>query len=810
MPPKSKQKTKSKCKLCAKQEESGAIWGHELCPLHRTCGEGDHWDPYNCADCKKQKSKLTKMADDNARDNFFYQMYMMLRDTAKYKSETSQSEWTYHQGINTIFSNIPVPPISSFILSPPIEDNDNDGQSDGGASSHSQNSVISMVAQNRERLDKEMSDTVSKKIDDNFNSVDDYLHSNDHSDNNIPEFRVHKRDNIQQNIQSTRNAANKDNIPQDEVNSRNNYRQDSTRNTPNSESSFRRGDNIPPQQYNNSANSEIEFAPGAEHHSEEYDEYWDEDFVDDRYDDGQYDNHNSQSPDDYNNDHYNEDYYNTHSDSYGPQYHHPDNRRQYQSYTPYGSNSNFYPLNNRHTNSFQDPYAAQIAFNQRKNTHPRFQDENNYNFQSPPQPIRKQMDLDPISGQIWIMFDPTKHVKKDNNRMEVASSQGSFTCHVRYRVGHPDQFQTIYGPVSNSIAPIMEGRVAHSILLETFKRTSSHNQIDKSQCTMDSHIEPNHMVAKIMDLLKDNMPHIMTAAINRKEKDLFDSFPKLAFGSSSLVNFGLGWTLSGSSIYATFAKDKELDPLDFAIQLGMTTMKFSVHATLLKTERYQRQCLLQLFTQLHYFDLYAEKIDGAEDALKTRNDIQSTHMYAMAKPSIFILRYILKNWLSTKVRIRKAILPDRSKPAANALLSSNPFENKIFPDKDIRELRMSSQNKNILPALGLSFKGNWTNDNSEPPTKKQKTYHTDGYQTNEIPPFQRSKDFQRKPYNRGGWNQQRSRPGRGKSAYRGRGYASRQKSGNQANREFNTDNKEKSYNARDKSYNKDKSQNQEK
>ena len=61
MPPKSKQKTKSKCKLCAKQEESGAIWGHELCPLHRTCGEGDHWDPYNCADCKKQKSKLTKM-----------------------------------------------------------------------------------------------------------------------------------------------------------------------------------------------------------------------------------------------------------------------------------------------------------------------------------------------------------------------------------------------------------------------------------------------------------------------------------------------------------------------------------------------------------------------------------------------------------------------------------------------------------------------------------------------------------------------------------------------------------------------------
>ena len=76
---------------------------------------------------------------------------------------------------------------------------------------------------------------------------------------------------------------------------------------------------------NNSLNSEIEFAPGPEHH--EPNEYQDEDLDDGHYsDDGDYDNdhdyHDHPSQDTYQNEHYNEDYYSNHSDAYGPQYHH--------------------------------------------------------------------------------------------------------------------------------------------------------------------------------------------------------------------------------------------------------------------------------------------------------------------------------------------------------------------------------------------------------------------------------------------------------------------------------------------------------
>ena len=135
--PKFKHKTKSKCELCLKQEGS-PIWGHQLCPLHRSCSEGNHWDPMNCSECKIQKVKAREMTDDDAREKFFYRMYVMLRDTAKYKSETSQSDWSYEQGIKKLFlcsdEPMPVPPISSFIFSPPMEENDSADHSDGGAS----------------------------------------------------------------------------------------------------------------------------------------------------------------------------------------------------------------------------------------------------------------------------------------------------------------------------------------------------------------------------------------------------------------------------------------------------------------------------------------------------------------------------------------------------------------------------------------------------------------------------------------------------------------------------------------------------
>ena len=829
---KSKHKTKVKCDSCLRYEDN-PLWGHQQCSAHRDCAQGNQWEPLICADCKRQKSDLNSKLIQKERDIFFHSMYTMFHNTARYKLRVGHSEWLYDQGIELLFvrTGVEVPPVSSFIISPSSNVNMNK-QTHGGSSSRSQNSVLSILADanTREKLDKDISATISNKIDDNFNSVEDYLDGNfSVSDNSpMPEFRIQKkRADDQQNKQPLKRHMHEGNTT---------VNQEFTGSTPHSEHSYQGRNSSTHQHYDNDRNSgtnELEIAPTAEDNNEDVDDYEDDDYDED-YDD--YDHNNPQSYADYDynnydqrsyvdpqNNPYGNDYsnhnYRDNQQSLHPEYAQRDPRQfnprhgyNFQQFPPYPI---YYPPNSGYTNSyppsggytgnfscnsdhssrrnFQDPYAAQIAINHARNNQ----------ALTPRQPTQRELGFDPSTGQYWVTFNPSKHVKKENNKMEITEGSGSYTCTVRYRVGHPDQFQTTSVTSNNKIGPIMDGRAAHTTLMEAFGRPLSQNEFNSNICAMESYISPGQMLAKAVDLFKEHLERIMSAAVNNKEKDLLDAFPKLAFTAPTIMDFTLGWPLSNSTSFAKFAKDVNLDPKEFSAQLKVPSLEFKIHESLLKNEKIQRHCLIQCLTQVHYLDLYGEKIDGVEDVLKTRNDISSLHMKAMAKPSLYLLKHHMKRWLIAKIRIRKAILTDRSKPAANDLLLSNPFENKIFPDKDINELMVDSPQKNILPALGLSMRSKFAKDNperatsqQEPPWKKQKTQRNSGYtnhQSNETLPFLKPKDSWKKPSNRG----QGFRPGRGRGSFRGRGRYVKP-------REFNNTG------SRDKSYNKDKSQNPEK
>ena len=282
-------------------------------------------------------------------------------------------------------------------------------------------------------------------------------------------------------------------------------------------------------------------------------------------------------------------------------------------------------------------------------------------------------------------------------------------------------------------------------------------------------------LAKACDLVRKHLPHMMAAAANKKEKDLLDAFPKQAFDAVSIADFTQGWNLSSASSYASFAKDKPLDPAEFAAQLGVQGKKFKVPQFLLKGEQVERQCVTQLFTQIHNHDLYGEKIDNLDESIRSQGSLSSLQIKSLCKPSFHLLRHHLSKWFMYKSRIRSAIISDRNKPAVNKLLESNPFEAKIFPDSDVKELTNPGSYKYILPALGLQLSDN-SQSSQEPPRKKLKHQHdipsntqvTRGQQQNYGAPVRGRSSGRQAPSGR---SFPRSR--RGRHPYRGRGNSRR-------------------------------------
>ena len=179
------------------------------------------------------------------------------------------------------------------------------------------NSVLSILADasNRETLDRDMSATITDRIDGNFNSVDDYLGSNVSNPSNspIPKFITQKkRANELQNKQPLKR-------PTDEGMATVNY--EFTGTIPHSEHSYQGSNDIYSQHHDidrNSVNNEPEIAPNLESHYEDLNEYGDDDYDED-YDD---DDHNSYEPQQ---SYDNYDYY------YGPQ---PYNDYDHSNYDP--------------------------------------------------------------------------------------------------------------------------------------------------------------------------------------------------------------------------------------------------------------------------------------------------------------------------------------------------------------------------------------------------------------------------------------------------------------------------------------------
>ena len=360
MPPKSKQKTKSKCKSCLKYERT-SLWGHHMCSGHRECAQSNKWEPFKCTDCRRQKAKLVGTPKGEGTDVFFKGMYLMFHYTTQHKIRAGHVEWSYDQGLSDLFGDINVPPISQFSLF--SEENIRDSQSDAGTSYCSQASVRSILAnaETRKRLDKDISATISNKIDDNYQSVQEFLNSSvDNGENSpIPTFRVEKKETRRKQLKRSSPNPNQQQDPR-EVNVPLNN--DNADNTPRSGHSDRNSNNDSPQYHNmdnNSIYSYNNFTPGSNTYYKGYDEYGfrNNDNYFNNYEDNYNYNYNSR-PYYGNQYHYNNDYYdnqnlrNIHQNA-RPGYERyatrrSDYRSAYNNSTPYQNN---YPINNRYINN---------------------------------------------------------------------------------------------------------------------------------------------------------------------------------------------------------------------------------------------------------------------------------------------------------------------------------------------------------------------------------------------------------------------------------------------------------------------------
>ena len=629
---KSKEKTKTVCNACTKYDLQ-PFWGHQDCSHHRLCAKSTEWDPFHCNDCKRQFTVLETIEDEVHKKQFFTEMYKMLDHTRKYKKDRNNSDWSFDEPIKAFFWKIKVPARSELIMSTPTNNGQDNEQATENAGSNAQSSVRTILSDEtiRNRLDNEMSDLIQNQIDQSCNSVDEYLNG-DH--------RLYK------------NKASSTNINERNTDSNIKLSQNKSQRLSRKDAFERYGPVENVNQISNQSNfyqNKFDAAPGQSSHYVPYELEGQEqesfnvpsdgmgyDNYDDNYNNYEhsYSNETNYYDEDpgYSDEYYDEEAYydeSTYSDNYS-----------YEDYGDYEQNGIFTQPTQYYTPNYvnrprvtprrgsfaqhinndayggyynnQNPHAAQRACGTLNNAVP-FQGTNCQN-QMPAQSMyfpntiqTKEVDWDPVTGQYWVNFNPRVHVKKPDNKMEIISENGSTVVDVHYRVGNLNQFVTVGIAKSNSIAPIIDSRVAHSTLMSTFNRNTSTNNFGAKFCAYESHIEPGQCLAKTCDLIRKHLPHMMAAAANNKEKDLLDAFSKQAFDAVSIADFTQGWNLSSTSSYATFAKDKPLDPAEFATQLGVRGRKFSVPQFLLKGEQVERQNVNQCLTQLHNHDLYGEK-----------------------------------------------------------------------------------------------------------------------------------------------------------------------------------------------------------
>ena len=171
-PSKSTAKTKSKCPDCVEWEHS-PLWGHKLCSYHRDCSGKDNWEPNNCGSCKKQKTVLAKISEDD-RTKFYQEMYEMLEITKQTKYQTVKVDWEYVDILKSFLDNFEIPQLSTENVDSQITTQNHDN-----AISNDNNT------ENENRDNR--TETCTAEYEDPYNydeNDDNNYHSNNHDYNN--------------------------------------------------------------------------------------------------------------------------------------------------------------------------------------------------------------------------------------------------------------------------------------------------------------------------------------------------------------------------------------------------------------------------------------------------------------------------------------------------------------------------------------------------------------------------------------------------------------------------------------------------
>ena len=321
-------------------------------------------------------------------------------------------------------------------------------------------------------------------------------------------------------------------------------------------------------------------------------------------------------------------------------------------------------------------------------------------FPYPPFGAQPQQSVtDCNTGDTWVLFDPTQHTKKDNNKIEMMTPEGPRTCNVQYRVGYPNWFKTISSAAASTSSPFIDGREGHSILLSTFNRTVSPNEFGAPRIPFETRLDSGSGLAATLEQIIKFDTQMIDAVFDNKGPELIKLFPKTTFKPVTLADFTSGWNFTNSSFVA-FAKDVNLNVRLINTQLNLN-INPHVPENFLAAERNARGNMINTFTSLHSLDLFAEKIDRIDENTRRMNSLSSNQVKAIARTLLPNLKEAISTWMFAKMKIRKIVLKDHHNNSIQlSLLRSTLWDAKLFPD-NITERNKEHPVKNMTKLMGL-------------------------------------------------------------------------------------------------------------
>ena len=354
----------------------------------------------------------------------------------------------------------------------------------------------------------------------------------------------------------------------------------------------------------------------------------------------------------------------------------------------------------------------------------------------PPRPY----DVDPITGESWLCFDPNLHTKKGDNKIELWTSEGQRTVNVQYKIGNPYMFKTLTTATVNNQTPFIDGREGHSVLLTSFNKYGSPNDFGNvRKSPFETRLETGSGLASTLDFFKSKDTEITTAIFDNNNKKVNECFPRAAFEPITVADFTSGWSLTSSSFVA-FAKDKELSIYDAKNQL-IINRDITIPPHLLRLERESRRKLVNTLTTFHCLDLLGEKIDSLDEHIKTTARLSSLQTKAIGRTMLPNFHSTVVNWQYAKMKVRKAVLKDHTHSNNLRLLRSSLWCDNLFPDSVVTEIRTHG-GKNMATLLGFNNNsGGYNNSYSNFQRKPSQWNTTDNYSRTNYRQQQANKTF---------------------------------------------------------------------